>query len=277
MWTKQGHWAFQSCAAQTDRRHLAGRVLSWRGPLSLMAGAVLRHRPPTRALRAALMASRCSASPATPVVALADARDDLAERLQRDHCVRVSRARLRHRARASVALPARRGAAATSASQALRAALADLPSLGSTVSPVAMLADARGDRACLRLRADAHPPRQRRRQQPTCRNAIQHEPSHPQRHRIRDLIDDNSGDATAQVNVGSLRLNAAHCRHRDPRVALARVRFLGPDAVLRQCPHRRRCAPRLRTCRARPLRCHRSPCSLTLAATVPNVFNEVIV
>ncbi len=109
--------------------------------------------------------------------------------------------------------------------QALRAALAASPCLASTVSPVAMLADARGDRACLRLRADAHPPRQRRRQRPTCRNAIQHEPSHPQRHGIRDLIDDNSGDATAQVNVGSLRLNAAHCRRPDPRVALARVRF----------------------------------------------------
>ena len=42
-----------------------------------------------------------------------------------------------------------------------------------------------------------------------------------------------------------------------------------PDTVLQQHPHRRRCAPRLRTCRVRPLRHHRSPCSLTLAATVP--------
>ena len=109
-----------------------------------MAGTVLRHRPPSRALRAVLAASRCSAYPASlasPVVALADARDDRAERLQRDHCVRVSRARLRHRARASMALPARRGATAPSASSALRAALADLPE-----PQVAMLADARGDR-----------------------------------------------------------------------------------------------------------------------------------
>ena len=108
-----------------------------------MAGAVLHHRPPSRALRAALAASRCSAS---PVVALADARDDLAERLQRDDCIRVSRARLRHRARASVALPVKRGATATSASLALRAALANLPCPASPESPAAMLADARGDR-----------------------------------------------------------------------------------------------------------------------------------
>ena len=300
---------------------------------------MLRHRPPARALRAALAASRCSASPvslASPVVALADARDDLAERLQRDHCVRVSRARLRHRARASVALPARRGAAATSASLALRAALADLPHLASTVSPVAMLADARGDLARLRRRADARPPLATPGM--TVRDATIHlELSNRQRLRIRKGIADNRDDANATVTIASLRLNAAHCRHRDPRVALARVRFphggrgaapppaiarasrcacglaifdlryrrssrsltlattlpnafneiiacgrlalasgialarpwpFRSNAVPRQRPHRWRCAPRSRTCRARPLRSHRSPCSLTLAATV---------
>ena len=92
-------------------------------------------------------ASRCSAPPASPVVALADARSDGAERLQRDDCGRVPRARLRHRARASAALLAGRGAAATSASPALRAARADSPCPASPESPVAMLADARVGRA----------------------------------------------------------------------------------------------------------------------------------
>ena len=52
-------------------------------------------------------------------------------------------------------------------------------------------------------------------------------------------------------------------------IALEAPQPFWPDTVLRQHPHRRRCAPRLRTCRVRPLRRHRSPCSLTLAATVP--------
>ena len=47
--------------------------------------------------------------------------------------------------------------------------------------------------------------------------------------------------------------------------------FFGPGAMLRQRSHHRRCAPRSRTCRARPLRSHRSPCSLTLAATMLGV------
>ena len=51
-------------------------------------------------------------------------------------------------------------------------------------------------------------------------------------------------------------------------IALARPWPLRPNAVPRQRPHRRRCAPRSWTCRARPRRSHRSPCSLTLAATV---------
>ena len=53
-------------------------------------------------------------------------------------------------------------------------------------------------------------------------------------------------------------------------IALARPRPFRPDAVPRQRPHRWRS----RTCRARPLRSHRSPCSLTLAAAVTNVVNE---
>ena len=53
-------------------------------------------------------------------------------------------------------------------------------------------------------------------------------------------------------------------------IALARPWPFRPDAVQRQRPHRWRS----RTCRARPLRSHRSPCSLTLAATLPGVVNE---
>ena len=64
--------------------------------------------------------------------------------------------------------PAGQGAAATSASPALRAAPADLPCPASPTSPVAMLADARGDSARLRQRdlartvASATPPNSRR-------------------------------------------------------------------------------------------------------------------
>ncbi len=64
---------------------------------------------------------------------------------------------------------------------------------------------------------------------------------------------------------------------RNERVAISRSpsasrwctsAFFRPGAMLRQRPHHRRCAPRSRTCRVRPLRSHRSPCSLSLAATM---------
>ena len=53
------------------------------------------------------------------------------------------------------------------------------------------------------------------------------------------------------------------------RRADARPRPFRPDTVPRQRPHRWRS----RTCRARPRRSHRPPCSLTLAATVKKVDN----
>ena len=63
---------------------------------------------------------------------------------------------------------------------------------------------------------------------------------------------------------------ACRCLALASGIALARPRPFRPDAVPRQRPHRWRS----RTCRARPLRSHRSPCSLTLAATLPGVVNE---
>ena len=203
-----------------------------------------------------------------------------------------------------------------------------------------MLADARGDDARPRRRADAHPPSATSAATTDFKEhdtATHLEPSRRQRLRTRNGITDNRDNANTTVTIPSLRLNAAHCRHRDPRVALARVRHprtkrnaavtsaspalraaladlpcpappvspvamladarddlaerlqrdhcvrvsrarlrqrarasaaLPPDAVPRQRPHRRRCAPRSRPRRAWPLRCPRSPCSLTLAATV---------
>ena len=71
------------------------------------------------------------------------------------------------------------------------------------------------------------------------------------------------------VTSASTEMIVRRSRARLRRRAGARPLSSGPDRVLRQRPHRRRCAPRLRTCRVRPLQRHRSPCSLTLAATVP--------
>ena len=121
-----------------------------------------------------------------------------------------------------------RSAVAASASSALRAALAELPRPASPESSVAMLADARGDSARPRHRADAHPPLATLAATTDFTerdNAPQLEPSTLQRFRSRDRIADNGDDANAPVNVDSLRLNAAHCRQGDSRVALTRVRF----------------------------------------------------
>ena len=241
---------FSALSASWPHRsqRLAGRVVSPAARSAFPHAGCGAAAPPAiaRASRRA-RASRCSAPPASPVVTLADARGGGAERIQRDDCVRVSRARLRHRACASAALLPGRSTAATSASPALRAALADSPCPASPESTVAMLADARAGRARrFPLAVPCQTPWECRNREPP------HDPESLFNLRVADARQrDAPASPVAATAVARAdrdeRLYRIECAaiSRSPSASRWRASAsLRPDAVLRQRPHRWRFAPR---------------------------------